>query len=115
MPTVLRAALLIAALFVFGSLSLALVLLPLRAKSLFMLYLAQNDCADLEHTARSYLLLRRFGLLRLPLIVVYDGISESCRTLTEAVCALDPAIVLLDLPGLQTQIAQANEKDNHTE
>ena len=109
MMTVLRAALLIAALFLLGSLSLALVLLPLRAKSLFTLYLAQNDCSDLEHTARSYLLLRRFGLLRLPLIVVDNGVNESGRALTEAVCGLDPAIVLLDLRELQ-RLAERAEK-----
>ena len=72
----------------------AVCLLPVTGKQLCMVLSARGDGESLEQQCRAYLLLRSFGLLRRPLVLVDAGLSEQGLRLAELLSGQDENILL---------------------
>ena len=83
---------------------LAQFLLPIRAKEAFLVLLGQGDGENLEQNCRAYLLLRSAGMLRRPLLLVDDGLSEEGLALARQLTLLDSSILLCRFADLQQTV-----------
>ena len=90
----LLAAVLTAALAALGCWCRALMLLPLRSRHAVVVLPAAGDGAALEQEVRSCLLMRRWGLLRRPIVLVDRGLDAEGRRLARTLTALAEGIVL---------------------
>lgn len=77
-------------------LAFAHVLLPVRARDVYMLVLSEGDGTELEQQCRAWLLLKNAGILERPLVIVDNGLNEDGKRLAQTLTKLDSAIVFCD-------------------
>lgn len=98
---VLLCAALTVLLLIFGWCAAAYCLLPMQGKQIYMIVSAAGDGGSLEQQCRAYLLLRRFGFLRRPLLLIDAGMTGQGRVLAEKLTELDESILLCSPEELQ--------------